>query len=210
MNLSFKQYRTIDLGIMLFMLAVAEVVITKAATVWFPYESYVLSPTIAIVCIVMMRWGGFAAVHAFGGGLALCIASGAGPNQYAVYCIGNCFALIALVLLKALGKEKIRSTPSLTVLFVAVAFCGAQVGRWLVGLLMGGSAGDIIMFLTTDSLSLMFALLAVLISRRVDGLFEDQMAYLVRTQEERKRQQMQQQMSDYGDTEYGEGSDLYK
>ena len=241
MNLSFKQYRAIDLGIMLFMLAVAEVVITKAATVWFPYESYVLSPTIAIVCIVMMRWGWFAAVHAVGGGLALCIASGADPNQFAVYCIGNCFALMALVLFKVFGrsgkhgvkegegveesedgnagrdskgwkagKEKIRSTPSLTVLFVAVAFFGAQAGRWLVGLLMGGSAGDLITFLTTDSLSLMFALLAVLIARRIDGLFEDQLAYLVRTQAERNRQQMQQQMPDYGDTEYGEGSDLYK
>ena len=205
MNLSFKQYRTIDLGIMLFMLAVAEVVITRAATVWFPYESYVLSPTIAIVCIVMMRWGGFAAVHAVGGGLALCIASGASLNQFAVYCVGNCFALAALALFKAFGKEKIRTTPSLSVLFTVTAFCMAQVGSWLVGMVFGGSAGDIITFLTTDSLSLLFSLLTVLIARRIDGLFEDQMAYLVRTQAERNKEQI----PDYGDTEYGEGSDFY-
>ena len=117
MNLSFKQYRAIDLGIMLFILAVSEAVITYAATVWFPDEFYVLSPTIAIVCIVMMRWSGFAAVHAVAGGLALCIASGASASQFAVYCAGNCFALAALILFKIFGKEKIRSKPSLSVLF---------------------------------------------------------------------------------------------
>ena len=206
MNLSFKQYRAIDLGIMLVMLAAAEALITYAATVWFPYEFYVLSPTVAIVCIVMMRWGGFAAIHAVGGGLALCIASGADLSQFAVYCAGNCFALAALILLKVLGKEKVRSKPMLTALFTVIAFCGAQVGKWLVGLVMGGLLGDIITFFATDSLSLLFALVTVLISRRINGLFEDQWAYLVRTQAERNKQQM----PDYGDTEYGEGSDTYK
>ena len=206
MNLSFKQYRAIDLGIMLVILAVIEALIAYAAAVWFPYEFYVLSPTVAIVCIVMMRWGGFAAIHAVGGGLALCIASGADWNQFAVYCVGNCFALLALILLKALGKEKVRSKPLLTALFTVIAFCGAQIGRWLVGLLMGGSLGDIFTFFATDSLSLIFALVAVLISRRINGLFEDQWSYLVRTQAERNKQQI----PDYGDTEYGEGSDPYK
>ena len=204
MNLSFKQYRAIDLGIMLFILAVVEALITYAATVWFPDEFYVLSPTIAIVSIVMMRWGGFAAVHAIGGGLALCMASGADPKQFVVYCAGNCFALLALILLKALGKEKVRTKTSLTILFTVIAFCGAQVGRWLVGMLMGGSAGDIIMFFTTDSLSLVFALLTVLIARRINGLFEDQLAYLKRTQAERNKEQI----PDYGDTEYGGDSDI--
>ena len=206
MNLSFKQYRSVDLGIMLVMLAVSEALIAYAATVWFPYEFYVLSPTVAVVCIVMMRWGGFAAIHAAVGGLALCIASGAEPKQFVVYCVGNCFALAALILLKTLGKEKVRSKLLLTALFTVIAFCGAQVGRWLVGLLMGGSVSDILTFFATDSLSLIFALVTVLISRRINGLFEDQWAYLVRTQAERNKQQL----PDYGDTEYGEGSDTYK
>ena len=206
MNLSFTQYRAIDLGILLVLLMAAEALIAYAARVWFPDEAYVLSPTVAIVCIVMMRWGGFAAVQALGGGLALCIASGASASQFAVYCIGNCFALAALLLFKVWGKEKIRSKPFLSVLFAITAFCGVQVGRGLVGLLLGGSVSDIIVLLTTDSLSLLFAVLIVLIARRIDGLFEDQKAYLIRTQAERNRQQI----PDYGDTEYGEGSDFYK
>lgn len=197
MNLSFKQYRAVDLGIMLALLMFADALIVYAARVWFPDESYVLSPTVAIVCIVMMRWGGFAAVHAIGGGLALCVASGASAGQFAVYCIGNCFALIALVLFKFLGKEKIRSKPFWTILFTVVAFFATQTGRWLVGLFLGGMVDDFITFFTTDSLSLLFAVLAVLIARRVDGLFEDQRSYLIRTQSERNRQRL----SDYGDND---------
>ena len=197
MNLSFKQYRAVDLGIMLILLVASDTLITYAARVWFPYEMYALSPTLAIVCIVMMRWGAFAAIHAIGGGLALCIASGANMNQFMVYCLGNCFALAALALFKVWGKEKIRSKPLFTILFTVTAFCAEQVGRWLVGLLLGGTITDIIVFFMTDSLSLLFAVLAVLIARRVDGLFEDQRAYLIRTQSERNRQRM----SDYGDTD---------
>lgn len=200
MNLSLKQYRAIDLGIMLFMLAAAEVLITVAAKVWFPSEMYVLSPTVAMVCIVMMRWGAYAAVHAVGGGLALCIASGADIEQFAVYCIGNCFALAALLLFKVWGKEKIRSKVTLTILFTVLSFFAVQVGRWLVGMLVGGAAGDIVRLIATDSLSLVFAVVTVLLARRIDGLFEDQIAYLVRTQAERSKEQM----PDYGDTEYGD------
>ena len=200
MNLSLKQYRAIDLGIMLVMLAAAEVLITVAAKVWFPAEMYILSPTVAIICIVMMRWGAYAAVHAVGGGLALCIASGASAGQFAVYCIGNCFALAALLLFRVWGKEKIRSKVTLSIIYTAVTFLAVQVGRWAVGLLFGGSLGDIVKLLTTDSLSLVFAVVTVLLARRIDGLFEDQIAYLVRTQAERRKEEM----ADYGDTEYGE------
>lgn len=200
MNLSVKQYRNIDLAILLIMLAAAEAVITVAARVWFPSELYSLSPTVAIVCIVMMRWGPWAAVQAVGGGLALCIASGASPQQYAVYCIGNCFALAALTLFKVWGKEKIRSKITLSLAFVAVTFCAVQIGRWLVSLLFGGELGGIVTMFTTDSLSLVFALVTVLLARRIDGLFEDQISYLVRTQAERKKEHI----PDEGDTEYGD------
>lgn len=195
-----KQYRNIDLAIMLAMLIAAEVVINIAAREWFPMEAYVLSPMTAIVCIVMMRWGPYAAVQAVGGGLALCVVSGAEPAQYAVYCVGNCFALAALLLFRIWGKEKIRTKIPLSILFTAAAFCGVQIGRWLVGLCFGGAVTDIVRLVTTDSLSLVFAVLTVLIARRIDGLFEDQVAYLLRTQSERRREQTE----DEGDTEYGE------
>lgn len=191
MNLSFKQYRAIDLAILAVILAAAEALTTYAAVKWFPTELYTLSPTIAVVCIVMMRWGAYAAIHAFVGGAAFCIASGATPTQFAVYCIGNCFMLLALVMIKMFGKNKVKAKHYLTIVFVIAAYFGAQIGRWLVGLIFGAPIDSIVGFLTTDALSLLFAVVVVLISRRVDGLFEDQKSYLIRTESERKRQRMQ-------------------
>lgn len=198
MNLSLKQYRAVDLGILLFILTAAETLISVAAGVWFPGELYVLSPMTAVTAIVMMRWGAYAALHAFGGGLAFCIASGASPKQYAVYCIGNCFALLVLPMLMKMTKEKIRSHAGLTALYTAAVFCAVQIGRWIVGLFFGGTPGDIISLFAADSLSLVFALVTVQIARRTDGLFEDQIAYLIRTQAERRKEDL----PDGGDTEY--------
>lgn len=188
-NISFKQYRTIDLVIWAFILVLFEAVTTLAASRWFPQELYTISQTVAVLCIVMMRWGGYAAIHAVVGGFVFCLVSGATPQQFVVYCVGNCFALLALFLFKAMGKEKVRSKIHLTVLFAAAAFCGAQIGRWLVSLIFGAPIGSIIAFFAADSLSLVYAAVVTLISRRVDGLFEDQKSYLVRTEEERRREQ---------------------
>lgn len=187
-NISFKQYRAIDLVIWLVILSVFESVTVMAASRWFPGELYTLSQTVAVLCIVMMRWGGYAVFHAMAGGLFFCLIQGASAEQFAVYCVGNCFALAALFLYRVFGKEAVRSKVHLTLLFVAVAFCGTQLGRWLVSLVFGGTVGSIAAFFTADSLSLVYAAVVVLISRKVDGLFEDQKSYLIRTEAERRKE----------------------
>lgn len=188
-NISFKQYRAIDLVIMAVILFVVETLTAKAANNWFPEQLFMLSPAIAMICIVMMRWGGFAAIHAVVSGAALCLAMGANFQQFMVYCVGNCFSLVSLVLIRVLGKEKIRGNALISVAYTAAAFFGAQIGRWIVGLLFGGAADSLVVFVSTDSLSLLFAVVVVLLSRRIDGLFEDQKAYLIRTESERRREQ---------------------
>lgn len=188
-NISFKQYRAIDLGILAVILFVVETLVAKAANSWFPGELYMLSPSIALICIVMMRWSGFAAIHAAVGGFAFCMALGASAEQFAVYCVGNCFALVSLILIKVLGKQKIKDSVWLTIVFTVLAYAGTQLGRWLVSLMFGGAADSVLVYFTTDSLSLVFAVVVVLISRKVDGLFEDQKAYLIRTEAERLRAQ---------------------
>lgn len=187
-NLSLKQYKAIDLVILAIILAVAETITAKAANVWFPEQLYTLSPTIAVVCIVMMRWSGFAAIHAVVGGLAFCIASGASPNQFVIYCAGNLLTLLPLVMIKILGKQKIVGSAMLTVCYTLLAFLGAQLGRWVVSLFFGTTVDSIIMFIITDLITLLFSVVVILIARRVDGLFEDQKAYLIRTQSERMRE----------------------
>lgn len=189
MNLSFKQYRVIDLIIMAVVLTFSEALIAVAATKWFAYIEYVLSPTVAIVCIVMMRWNGFAVIHAALGGAVYCIACGYGAEQCAIYAAGNCMILIALLVLKLAGKKRVAENWILTVIYAATAYFGAQLGRWLISMAFGGSVYDIIRYLTTDCLSLAFAIIVLLISRKMDGLFEDQVAYLIRVDEERRDEQ---------------------
>ncbi len=41
-----------------------------------------------------------------------------------------------------------------------------------------------------DSLSLLYAVVVVLISRKMDGLFEDQRNYLIRTEAERRKENL--------------------
>ncbi len=188
MNLSFKQYRTVDLAIWAVILCLFEALAAVAAKKWFPLQLFSLSPTITVLCIVYMRWGAFAAVHAVAGGAAFCIASGASAEQFVIYCVGNCLTLLALFFFKFWGKEKIRSKGLLTVIFTVAVFCLAQIGRWAVSLFFGGTLGSVIDYFVTDPISLLFAVVVVLIARNVDGLFEDQKSYLIRTQDERNRQ----------------------
>ena len=188
-NISFNQYRVIDLTILAVVTAVFEAITAFAATKWFPGELYAVSPTIAMACIVMMRWNGFAAINAALGGMSFCLASGATEKQILIYVVGNCFALLALLLFKLLGKNKIKDRFYFTLLFVLTAYIGAQIGRWLVGLACGGAADSIIMFLTTDMLSLLFSVVIVLISRKADGLFEDQKSYLIRMDKAKKKKE---------------------
>lgn len=189
-NISFKQYRIIDLAIWLVILSVFEYITVMAASRWFPGELYTISQVVAVLCIVMMRWGGYAVIHAVAGGVVFCLVQGASTEQITVYCVGNCFALIALVFFKAVGKENVRGKLHFTVLYTAAAFCGAQLGRWLVSLAFGGTLGSIATFFTADSLSLLYAVVIVLISRKADGLFEDQKSYLIRTEAERRKENL--------------------
>ncbi|MBP3237854.1 MAG: hypothetical protein J6M24_02020 [Lachnospiraceae bacterium] len=190
MELTFKQYRTIDLVILLIISAVAEAVTARAAKYWFPGEIYFVSPAVALLCIIMMRWGAYAIIHAITSGLVLCIAIGAGSEQFAVYCIGNCLAVVALLWFKTAGKEKVRNKVVFTVLYVISVFCLVQTGRGVVGLFFGGTVKSIGSFFAYDSLSLVFAIVVVLLTRRLDGVFEDQKSYLLRTESERRRQQL--------------------
>jgi len=74
--ISFKQYRAMDAGIFTALLCICESLIVLAATRWFPAQPYALSLTPAIVAIVMIRWGAFAAFPAAAGAMVYCLLSG--------------------------------------------------------------------------------------------------------------------------------------
>ena len=61
------------------------------------------------------------------------------------------------------------------------------VGRFLVSLIFGGGFSELVGFLASDILSLLFAVVILYVLNGMDGLIEDQKAYLFRLERERQR-----------------------
>ena len=176
---SWKEYRTIDLAILAAMLAIFEYLILQAANWWFPGQPYTVSLAAAITSIVYMRWGVWGMFHAFEAGFVFCLFSGATGEQYMIYCCGNLFSVAAVILLKAVGKERVR-TGNLSLVFPLLVLVLMQAGRGVVALVLGAAPASFLGFFTTDSLSLLFTFVIIWIARRLDGVYEDQKHYLLR------------------------------
>lgn len=187
-QLTLAEYRGVDLFLFAVILAVCEYVITLAATRWFPEQLYTVSLTAALCAIVMMRWGAWAGLHGALGGLVFWAASGGSARQLAIYAAGNLASLLLLPVLGGNRKEKIRSDALLTALFALGVLLCMQLGRALVALLLGTEAGACVGFFTTDALSGVFSVVIVSLARRLDGLFEDQIRYLRRCQEQTEKE----------------------
>lgn len=185
--MTFKQYRRTDITILAVMACVFEGAVTLAATKWFPEQPYSLSLTLTIVCLSFMRWDKYALFFPALCGAVFCIASDAEPTQFAVYCLGNCAAVFSLVLFAIWGK-KLRDDVFRTLVFVFSSFVLLQAGRWLVAILLGAEPAIILSFVSTDALSLVFAVVVILLARSIDGLFEDQKTYLLRTEAQREKE----------------------
>ncbi|MBR4733643.1 MAG: hypothetical protein IK081_12835 [Lachnospiraceae bacterium] len=183
-RLSLEQYRSIDLSFLAAITFITELLITFAASRWYPDQLYTVSVTAALTAIVMMRWKGYAATSALVGAMALCIGLGATPKQWLVYCIGNLFFAFALLFLKLAGEERIRKNSVWTILYGVFTLLMMQTGRAVVAMILGGSLRKALMFYATDALSYVFTAVILWIARRLDGIFEDQKAYLVRLHEQ--------------------------
>ncbi len=184
-QITFKQYRTIDVVILVALTILFEGIATLATAKWFALQPVAISIGLSMVCILMMRWGWQAAFAAFAGGFTFCLLSGATTQQFAIYCIGNLFALLALVWFKVLGKERIRGSMWLITLFVSTAYLGMTAGRTLLAILFGDSLWSFVTFVTTDIMTLVFAVLVIILFRKTDGMLEDQKTYLLRLERDR-------------------------
>ena len=185
-QITFKEYRMLDLIIFTVFTIVFEAIATYASTKWFWAQAVSISVTLLLTCIVMMRWSGWAAIHAVAGGLVYCFCAGATTEQYIVYAVGNLAGLIALLLIKFIGKEKIRGSKLQLVLLATTAYVGMAAGRTLVSLVFAGRIQDFVLYITTDIISLLFASVVLVLIRKTDGMIEDQKAYLFRIDREEK------------------------
>ncbi len=185
-QISFRQYRTIDLAIMGGILAVCQILIYMASTFWFANELYIVSPAAIVTALVMMRWGPWSGIHACASGLLYVWLRQGTWQQMLSYGAGNLLALGALLMLKLLGKERVRKSAFLSVMFGLLVQLLMQGGRALISGLLGTAWSACLGFFTTDILSTLFTLVIIWIVRRADGLFEDQKHYLLRLESERQ------------------------
>lgn len=191
-QITLAQYRTVDLTIMAVLMTASQVVIQAAATLWFPEQLYIVSPVAAVVTLVMMRWGLWAAVHAALGGVVFTAAAGGTLEQTLIYTAGNLLALLIVPLLKIVGKEKIQKSGFLSLMMALAVQALMLVGRALVAFALQYEPLACLHFITTDFLSVLFTLVVIWIARKADGLFEDQKHYLLRVQRERENERRDQ------------------
>lgn len=187
-QITFRQYRAMDLFIFTALLCIGETLIALGATRWFPQELWTLSLAPAVTAIVMVRWGGFAAIPAVLGAFVFCVASGASIAQYAIYMIGNLLSMALLPLVKNQGWKRLKDQVLLALLYGALVALAMQLGRALTALVLGSGFTVMLPFFTTDTLSTLFAVLIVWITRRLDGILEEQKHYLRRIAEEQEKE----------------------
>ena len=186
--MTVKQYRAVDLSLFALMVILSEALLVTAATRWFPKEAYTVSATAALTAIVMVRWGSWAAIHAFLGGLVFCLLSGGAWWQYLVYCGGNMFCLALLPFMKLKPEGWLREDALRSIVFGMAALLLMQAGRALISLFFG-SGGAAFGFFTTDAVSMVFTMVVMWIVRRLDGVFENQYHYLRRFHREREQEE---------------------
>jgi hypothetical protein len=185
-QISFGQYRAIDLSIMTVLLVICQFLTHMATSSWFPDQLYVVSPVAGLTALVMMRWSGWAAIPALIGGLVFAFLSGGNASHLLIYGAGNLAALAGMVFFRIFGKERIRKESFLAVCYAIAVQLLMQLGRAVLAFALGNSAAACLGFITTDALSILFSVFIVWTVRRIEGLFEDQKHYLLRIQTEQQ------------------------
>ncbi len=185
-EISFAQYRAIDLAMLTALMVFAELGIYIARSTAFTGQLMLASPCGIIVALVMMRWSGWAAIPAALGGVLYALLYGSGWRSFLTFGIGNLLVLAVLVYFKIFSKEAVRQNVLKTLLFGLLVQASMLLGRALVAFALGNSLRACISFITGDALSALFVVVAVWIIRRIEGLFEDQKSYLLRIQQERQ------------------------
>lgn len=198
-QLTFKQYRSIDVTIFCVITVIFEALASLASNQWFVLQAMSVSITLTITCITMFRWGIFSVAPALLGALSYCITSGANPKQYVIYCGGSILCILALPLLKKMGKEKARVDFFRRSLLAVIVYLLTTMGRWIISLIFEPSLDTFLPFITTDSLSLLFAIVVLTLAKNIDGLIEDQKTYLLRLDRERKEEEQKNLQDPFND-----------
>lgn len=192
-KISYKQYKLLDIFLFLVLTCVFETVNVFAVKRWFPDMFFSVSLTLTISLIVLVRWNLISAIFPVVGGALYCLLmqllatdKAVDYSTYIIYIVGNSFVLFSWFLFKFLPKEKLFSKWYLTLIYPLAGFILVVLGRTLAALCFHPDkfAEFFGSFVFAESLNAAFAVIALLILRRFDGMLEDQKSYLKRVAQE--------------------------
>ncbi len=116
--------------------------------------------------------------------MVLCILSHAPATDYLVYGAGNLLSLLALIPLKRFGWKKICGHTFGCMAFGFLTAVLMQTGRAVISFIFRQDPAICLMHYTTDVLSAFFTVIVMWITRRLDGILEEQRHYIKRISRE--------------------------
>lgn len=185
-RISYNQYKLADIMMFLLIMCVCELVNILAIRSWFTGMTFSVSVMLLVSLVVIIRWNWLGVLFPVIDGVLYCLMMGAEGWQYAVYVIGNAFVALTAVDFLFIPKEKIVGRWWATALYALVAYVLLVFGRSVVAVCFGKSfVGTILATAAAESLNLTFALIGLLVLRRVEGMLADQKKYLFKVTKER-------------------------
>lgn len=167
-------------------LTVFELILHFAMIAFGDNANFTFSPMVPLVLVVMMRWGWVSVFYAVGDGALFVLLKGGSWQSLLIYCVGNACIMLLLLYTRFVGKEKIRKSPYLSILFVVLGWVVTVLGRSAVAAIIGNNFVYVLTRQLFDIVSIIIGSIIVLIMRRLDGMFEDQKHYLRRVDDERR------------------------
>lgn len=188
---SYNQYKLVDILLFMVIMTALEAVNVFAIKRWFPGMLFAVSLMFTVSLIVLVRWNFLAAIFTVLHGVVYCaflsVFQTVGYEEYIIYAVGNSFLLLSWFIFKIIPKEKLFSKWYLTLIYPLVAFVLVLLGRTLVATCFGAGFVEALgSYFFTESLNIVFAIIALLILRRFDGMLEDQKTYLKRVAREKE------------------------
>ncbi len=191
--ISINQYRLTDLFLFAVILLFFDL-ITYYAPQLFPGGAiYSFCLTVPITLLIMIRWGWQSVFFAVGDGVLLSLLNNPSSWQsYISYAAGNALMMVLLLAVKFIGKDKLIGRWYTAACFVIVGWALANFGVTCIQAMFGYNFGEVAAanfgFGINGVLALAMGLVIVLVLRKLDGMMEDQKAYIKRVNGEQKRE----------------------
>ncbi len=185
-RISYNQYKLADLFIFLIIMCGCEMINVLAIRKWFPDMLFTISVMLLVTLTVMIRWNWLGVLFPVIDAVLFCWMNGAEAWQFGQYILGNAFVALTGLLFLVVPKEKLTGRWYWTALYALCGFVMLLLGRSVFGAIFGQSfVLSLKAAVMGESLNFAFALIGLLVLRRVGDMLCDQKKYLFRVTKKR-------------------------